>query len=273
MKKFFIKKIVFISLLFSFLILSACDKHSDLENIQFTNYIDAYDLRIFAKEDVSSDFLNNVGKAYEEMFADNPMINQDMRSKYLSTSKNKYVYQRVGVEASFENNENYAGGSPPAPYQDNVTDYIWEMQEGGKSQIGEVIEHLLHTITNVILYLAYIEDWDYMNSTSALSLATQEAIDQGIYDISSYEEIKKEDIEMYYKVITQEYAYWLILAEWDYYITAGKKREDISGNEEFIIGTPTEIESQLPLGHKLYKDYVEKILSIPDKATITSLFK
>ena len=36
------------------------------------------------------------------------MIDQDMRSKYLSTSKNKYVYQRVGVEASFENNENYA---------------------------------------------------------------------------------------------------------------------------------------------------------------------
>ena len=273
MKKFFIKKIMFISLLFSCLILSACNKNSDLENIQFTNYIDAYDLRIFAKEDVSSDFLNNVGKAYEEMFADNPMIDQDMRSKYLSTSKNKYVYQRVGVEASFENNENYAGGSPPAPYQDNVTDYIWEMKRGGKSQIGEVVEHLLHTITNVILYLAYIEDWDYMNSTSALSLATQEAIDQGIYDISSYEEIKKEDIEMYYKIITQEYAYWLILAEWDYYITAGKKREDISGNEEFIIGTPTEIESQLPLGHKLYKDYVEKILSIPDKATITSLFK
>ena len=111
-----------------------------------------------------------------------------------------------------------------------------------------------------------------MNSTSALSLATQEAIDQGIYDISSYEEIKKEDMEMYYKIITQEYAYWLILAEWDYYITAGKKREDISGNEEFIIGTPSEIQAQLPIGHQLYQDYVEKILSIPDKATITSLF-
>ena len=62
------------------------------------------------------------------MFVDNPMIDQDMRSKYLSTSKNKYVYQRVGVEASFEKNENYAYGFPPAPYQDNVTDYIWEIR-------------------------------------------------------------------------------------------------------------------------------------------------
>ena len=46
----------------------------------------------------------------------------------------------------------------------------------------------------------------------------------------------------------------------------------ISGNEEFTIGTSSEISSQLPLGHKLYKDYVEKILNIPDSGTILSLF-
>jgi len=253
------------------IIFISCD-HSDLDNIEFTNHIDVYDLRIFAKEDVSSGFLNNVGKAYEAMFTDNPKIDQDMRLKHLSTSKDKYVYQRLGVEASFEKNESYAGGFPPAPYQDNATDYIWEMQKGGKSQIGEVIEHLLHTVSTVILYLAYSEDWDYMDSSSALSLATQEAIDKGIYDVSSYEDIKRDDMERYHKVITQEYAYWLILAEWDYYVTAGKKQEDISGNKEFIIGTTSEIETQLPIGHKLYKDYVEKILSVPDKRTIVSLF-
>ena len=135
-----------------------------------------------------------------------------------------------------------------------------------------MIEHLLHTVSTVILYLAYSEGWDYMDSSSALSLATQEAIDKGIYDVSSYEDIKRDDMERYHKVITQEYAYWLILAEWDYYVTAGKKQEDISGNKEFIIGTTSEIETQLPIGHKLYKDYVEKILSVPDKRTIVSLF-
>ena len=60
MKKFFIKKIVFISLLFSFLILSACDKYSDSENIDFTYHIDVKNLRIFAKEDVSPNFLNTI---------------------------------------------------------------------------------------------------------------------------------------------------------------------------------------------------------------------
>lgn len=277
MKKFFIKKIVFISLLFSFLILSACDKYSafdkysDSENIDFTYHIDVKDLRIFAKEDVSPNFLNNVGTAYKAMFTDGSMINPNMRSRYLSISKSEYTYQRVGVESSFEKNNDYAYGNPPSPYDDNATDYIWELNEGGKEQVGEVIEHLLHTITTVILYLTYPEAWDYNESTSALSLATQEAVDKGIYDISSYDELKN-DTEIYQKVLTQEYAYWLILAEWDYYITAGKKREGISGNEEFIIGTPAEIEVQLPIGHQLYQDYVVKILSTPDKATITSLF-
>ena len=87
---------------------------------------------------------------------------------------------------------------------------------------------------------------------------------------SSYENLKNDDA--YERIITQEYAYWLILAEWDYYVVTGKKESGMTGNGEFTIGTPSEIESQLPLGHQLYKDYVEKILSIPDEQKIIALF-
>ena len=97
-----------------------------------------------------------------------------------------------------------------------------------------------------------------------------EAVNKGIYDISSYADLKND--EAYQKIITQEYAYWLILAEWDYYEITGKKENGITGNEEFKIGTPSEIKTQLPLGHKLYIDYADKILSIPNKDKITSLF-
>ena len=90
------------------------------------------------------------------------------------------------------------------------------------------------------------------------------------FNISSYENLKNDDA--YERIITQEYAYWLILAEWDYYVVTGKKESGMTGNGEFTIGTPSEIESQLPLGHKLYKDYVEKILSIPDEQKIIALF-
>ena len=262
-------------LLFSLLVAFSCsdkknEDSSDPKDLgDFSTFIDAKNMRIFDRNGVSESFLNNVGKSYEAMFKDGSSIDQAMRSHYLLTTKDEYVFQRVGVYS--ENNPNFDAGTPPKPYDDNATDYIWELKVGGKEQIGEVVEHLLHTITNVILYLAYPNDWDYNKSSSALSKAMQEAIDKDIYNISSYDEIKN-DKDIYNKILTQEYAYWLVLAEWDYFTIAGKKMDGISGNDEFSIGTSSEIATELPLGHKLYKDYIEKILSIPDSDTIISFF-
>jgi hypothetical protein len=264
-----------IFLLFSLLIIFSCSKEDNQDEQEsnelgdFSAYIDVKSLRIFAKEGVSGTFLNNVAKTYELMFEDGSTIDESMRSHYLETSKSKYVYQRVGVFA--ENDPNFKPGTPPSPFDDNVTDYIWQINEQGEEQIGEVLEHLLHTVTNVIFNLAYPNEWDFDNTSSLLKEAMNESIAKGIYDISSYDEIKN-DNEIYNKILTQEYAYWLILAEWNYFIMAGKKMEGISGNEEFTIGTSSEIASQLPLGHKLYKNYIEKILSIPDSDIIESLF-
>ena len=245
------------------------NKDNTNSSSDFSSYIDSKNLRIFAKSGVSESFLNNVGTSYELMFSDGENIDPMMRSHYLTTTKDKYAYQRVGVFS--ENDPNFDPGTPPKPYDHNVTDYIWELEDEPEEQLGEVVEHLLHTVTTVILYLAYPDEWDYNNSSSALYLAMQEAVEKGIYDISDYSDLKN-DKDAYNKILTQEYAYWLILAEWNYFITARKKMDGISGNEEFIIGTPNEISSKLPLGHKLYKNYVEKIISIPDSQTMLNLF-
>lgn len=265
------KRFLLLSLLFIF----SCGGDSDDENvssdnakIDFPNYIDSNSLRIFAREGVSEKFLNNVGLTYNEMFLNNSNISHSMRSAYLKTCKDKFIYQRVGVDG-MANNSNFDPGTPPKPYGDNATDYIWEMKTGGADQLGEVIEHLLHTVTAVGLYLTYT-DWDYKNSSSQLCLAMNEAISKGIYDVSSYNNLKNDDA--YNRIITQEYAYWLILAEWDLYVTTGKKDNGITGNGEFTIGTPSEIQSQLPLGHKLYQDYIEKIFSVPEKSKLSLLF-
>jgi len=267
MKRIEIIKKAFLVLLVLPFLNTGCKSSSEED---FPSYIDAKKLRIFAREEVSTSFLNNVGEAYEEMFNDNSNIDSTMRSRYLSTSQDEYVYQRVGVDG-MANNSNFDSGEPPLPYHGNVTDYIWEKNSADDGQIGEVIEHLLHTVTNVIFYLAYPNDWDYNDSYSTISLAMHEAIDKGIYDVSSYDDLK-DDNDLYNKITTQEYAYWLILAEWDYFGITDKSMDGMSGNEEFIIGTPEEIDAQLPLGHQLYKDYVEKVLSIPNKQKIVSLF-
>ena len=247
-------------------------KELNLEDFDFTQHVDSHNLRIFGKSDVSPEFLDKVAQSYDAMFETNLKIDESMREDYLSTTKDKNVYQRVGLESSFQKNERYADkGNVPSPYRHNCTDFIWEEKEGGERQINEVIEHLLHTVTAVILNLTYKNDWNYNNSSSRLRMAMQEAINKGVYDVSSYDDMKG-DKKGYNHVTTQEYAYWLVLAEWDYFELTGNKKQGLSGNNEFKLGLPEEIVSELPLGHQLYKDYVEKILSVPDKDLIVSLF-
>ena len=256
-----------------FVLLISCNLVDDIGKVDFTQHVDSNNLRIFGKEDVSLEFLNKVAQSYDAMLGYSQKIDQAMRSKYLLTSKDEYVYQRVGLEASFSKNEQYAHNAKvPSPFEHNCTDYIWEEKNGGPRQINEVIEHLLHTVTAVILNLTYPNDWGYMSSSSRLRLATQEAIEKGVYDVSDYDEIKG-DKEGYNKIITQEYAYWLILAKWDYFdISGNTEGGSITGNNEFTLGTPDEIREKLPLGHQLYVDYIEKILTEPDKKFIESLF-
>jgi hypothetical protein len=96
----------------------------------------------------------------------------------------------------------------------------------------------------------------------------QQAVDRGFYDISSYDELL-DDQEGHQKVTVQEFAYWLILAEWDYYDITDKAGSD---NTEFTLRTANDIAVNLPLAHQLYLDTAAKIMSAPDKELITSIY-
>ena len=247
----------------------------DPQSDPFVRYIDVQNLRLYSLDEVSNKFLQNVAKTYLLMLETNNQIDPEMRAEYLKITKDNYVYQRIGLEGPeyYENKFNSSFDGLPesrtlenGPYRDNVTDYIWEYEEGSDRQINEVIEHLLHTITNVIFSMQFT-NWDWENSSSMISLATQEAIDKGIFNISDYKEIlNRGDKEGFNKVITTEFAYWLIAAEWGLGDFLGMP------NSEFRIGDRSKIEEILPLGHSIYKRYVEKILSPPRLSNLLSIF-
>ena len=118
------------------------------------------------------------------MLASNNLINLEMRSAFIDTLKDNYIFQRVG----FDSPEYYGGGDklPQHPingnYKDNQTDYIWEgLSRSEASQISTVIEHLLHTITGVGFAIQFSE-WDPQDPSSKINLAMEQAIDGGYYD-------------------------------------------------------------------------------------------
>ena len=241
----------------------------------FVKFIDVENLRLFSLQEVSNEFLIKVAKTYLLMLEDNSNIDLEMRSKFLDVSKNHFVFQRIGLEGPdyYERRFKADFGSLPqsrapnnGPYRDNATDYIWEYNQGSESQLNEVVEHLLHTITNVVFAIQF-KDWNWEEPSSMIRLATKEAIDKGIFNISDYQEIlNRGDTEGFNRAISTEFAYWLIAAEWGY--------SDFFElpNSEFRLNNQNQIAKTLPIGHKMYKCYVEKILSPPKLKDLISIF-
>ena len=244
----------------------------DNSYLDFQRYLDVADIRIFILPEVSDDFAYKVADLYYLMLEEGENINYELRDKYLVNTKNNLVFQKVGYEGperyNLDSDPPGVDCCPGKGYEDNHTDFIWEyLNVRPEEQIGEVIEHLLHTITGVAFALEF-EEWNWENPNSKINLAMEEAVDNGIFDISSYEDIKKYgSIEDFNKVTAIEFAFWGIIVSWDY----GDIYE--LPHDEFTISTPEELKQELPIFYSLYEDTFNKIFSTPEKDTVIEMFE
>ena len=237
----------------------------------YQKYVDVAGLRIFALPEVSDEYMYKVAETYFQMLQQGENIDNGLRSRYLNTVDNEKVFQRIGFEGpeyyNFDSPNPSVDCCPGNGYEDNHTDFIWEYKDANTiGTVGEVVEHLLHTITGAGLLLEFPE-WSWEDTNSKIHKAMNEAVEKNIYDISSYEEIKNNgDIEGYNRVTVQEFSFWVIVTSWGY--------GDIFDlpHGEFEISTINEVRSELPLAFELYVDTIEKIFTIPDKELLKSLF-
>ena len=166
----------------------------DNSYLDFHRYLDVADIRIFILPEVSDDFAYKVADVYYLMLEDSENVNYELRDEYLVNTKNNLVFQKVGYEGperyNLDSDPPGVDCCPGKGYEDNHTDFIWEyLNVRPEEQIGEVIEHLLHTITGVAFALEF-DEWNWENQNSKINLAMKEAVDKGIFDVSSYEDIK-----------------------------------------------------------------------------------
>ena len=237
----------------------------------YQKYVDVAGFRIFALPEVSDEYMYKVAETYFQMLQEGENVDNVLRSRYLNTVNNEKVFQRIGFEGpeyyNFDSPNPSVDCCPGNGYEDNHTDFIWEYKDANTiGTVGEVVEHLLHTITGAGLLLEFPE-WSWENTNSKIHKAMNEAVEKNIYDISSYEEIKNNgDMEGYNRVTVQEFSFWLIVTSWGY--------GDIFDlpNGEFEVSSINEVRSELPLAYELYVDTIEKIFTIPDKELIKSLF-
>ena len=230
----------------------------------FDKHATSYNLIIGGLPDVTDGFVTNVANIANKMLAQNDATNSVNRNLLLNNFNQYKAFQRVGSTnmSSYDpalNNDNYAGWDN---INDNyaVVDFIWEATSNSPtdkqtkaSQINEIVEHLLHTIT--LIFDKSFTSWGYEDASSDLVLAMNEAIAGGYYDPTGNDGVR-----------AQEFAYWMILTGWDL-----KSLYAPDAAPEWTILTAAEMETKLPLAHKLFTDTVNGVLVNPTQAYLDGL--
>ena len=144
--------------------------------------------------------------------------------------------------------------------QNSICDII---MEGVPGQVNEVVEHILHHVTDVGLHYTFPDEWG-ISKTSKLYQAMQEAIDKKYYDVRQYEE---DDEEENIRVLLQEYAYWIIYCSWDLRETYGPKEA------EWSIMNSSELKAKLPQSYELFESTIPKVMVSPSRSMLEKFIK
>jgi len=151
--------------------------------------------------------------------------------------------------------------------RNSICDIIMEGVEG---QVTEVVEHILHHVTDVGLHYTFPEEWG-ISKASAASLAMQEAIERKLYNVESYEEILDEDSDqedIYHRILLQEYAYWIIYTYWDLRETFGP-----TDGDEYIIMNSGQLEEMQPASYKVVAQTVPRVMVAPGREMLSEFFE
>ena len=213
---------------------------------------------LIGRDEISNDFMQKVGETIIEMFSPNgEYIDRKLQEDLI---RNMYKYKTViplfkGEDFTFTSSEEKLWDRTTR--QNSICDII---MEGVPGQVTEVVEHILHFVTDIGMHYTFPDDWGISRS-STLYRVMQEAIDNQYYNVDQYSEIKEEDR---LRVLLQEYAYWLIYTSWDL-------RENYGPQEaEWSIYNSAELNEKLPGSYQLYNSVIPKVMNSPSIETLES---
>ena len=222
----------------------------------FTKKLTVCGITLIARDEISNEFMRNVAITISEMFTTTSNTDTELQKRLI---ENLYKYKTTiplfygenwDIPDSAESNWDNTMA------ENSMCDII---MEDIPNQVMEVIEHILHHMTNIGLHFTMVEDWG-LNSDSELYRATNAAISSGNYDISQYSDISEIDVRN--RVIVQEYAYWIIYTAWD----LRKKYGPIES--EWLIMTKEEFIRKEPVAFELFQNTIPKILSCPSDSIL-----
>lgn len=227
----------------------------------FNKAITSMGITLLGNEKISDDFMEKVAKAIQAMFDPNgPQIDKNLQEKMIA---NMYKY-RATIPLFLGHNYDMS----------EVDEAAWEettkkisacdiIMEAVPTQINEVVEHILHHVTDVGLHYTFPEEWG-INTSSKAYHATQDAINKGFYEVEDYGDI--DDPETYNRVLIQEYAYWIIFDVWEL------REPFFPRDTEFNVKTSADLKEKLPSSYDLVMETIPKVMVRPSDELLIELF-
>lgn len=227
----------------------------------FPKRLSAYGIVLAAEPEVPDVFLERVARSIAETFGAGEGIDADLQEQVIG---HLHAYGALlpvpRTERSFERAlRRHEDLFDQLVQEHSVCDIIMARVERG--QVMEVVEHVLHTITDVALHHQFPDEWG-LHPQSALSRAMQRAIDAGFYDISGYDDLGDAPDEVVHRVLVQEFAYWFLTTAWDLQVDYGPDEE------EWTLRRPEELRAALPEFFAVHERTSARVLTSPSRETL-----
>ena len=218
-------------------------------------FYDVESLRLFATERVTDQFMLRVAATYKLMFGKNDLIDDDLQNTFFKTIRDEYVFQKIlymDKSGNYDETQNelmsrYPGGG----YQHNSWgNIVYQAGADKAEQKREIVLQVLSTMGFSLRLLS--DDLDGRISNSVLRKAYEEAVDKNLFIYNPSQNYSQED---YINHATNFFLVRVICKEWGItYLDTGTDVIFRANDKDHLI-------NNLPLSHKLYEEYVEKILN------------
>ena len=225
----------------------------------FTKKLIVCGITLIARDDISDDFIQKVAETIKEIFSPNQEnINKNLQEDLI---RNMYKYRTV---IPLFKGENFDFTSADEKLWDRTTteNSICDIiMEGVPGQVTEVVEHILHFVTDIGMHYTFPDEWGISKSSKLYELM-QQAIDNQYYDVAQYSDIDDDTDRL--RVLLQEYAYWIIYTSWDLREPYGPQ------GAEWSIMSSSELNDKLPQSYQLFQKTVPKVMARPSKEMLDS---
>lgn len=225
----------------------------------FTKELTVYGLTLIGDASVSDPFMQLVADAVTESFPADEGLDLAAQQRVLRS-----MYEHKALIPFFvgqpERDEKFDRDFDPVRIQNSVCDIIMEVDDG---QVMEVVEHILHYVSDVGLHFAFPAEWG-ISTDSELAEAMDRAVEAGYYDIGSYDDIDEDEVR--FRVTIQEFAYWVISTAWNLQADYGPQ-----GGDEWTIIDATDLQAKMPELYAMVERTVGRTMVAPSLETLRAI--